>query len=77
MSDLDPRLAAFISRCDHIGELLGLKRSTLSTKLFTDGKRLDEIASGGSDIGIGRLAKAERALSALEGTASPRRATAA
>ncbi|MET3526176.1 hypothetical protein [Phenylobacterium koreense] len=35
-----------------MGERLRIRRSTLSTKLFKDGKRLDALASGGSDVGI-------------------------
>jgi len=67
MELLDPRLAAFLGRCDLVAGRLKIKRSTLSTKLFMDGKRLDALARGGSDIGIGRLATAERELAALEG----------
>ena len=63
---LDPRLAAFLQRCDAFAEEIGVKRSSLSTTLFADGKRLDQIAAGGSDVGIGRLAEAEAALSAME-----------
>lgn len=70
MEPLDPRLAAFIGRCDLVAQRLKIKRSTLSTKLFMDGKRLDALVRGGSDIGIGRLAAAERELAALEGLAS-------
>lgn len=76
MAQLDPRLAAFISRCDTLAPRLRLKRSSLSVKLFADGKRLDALATGESDIGIGRLARAERELSALEGSA-PQAAAAA
>jgi hypothetical protein len=65
MAYLDPRLAAFLKRCDAVAGGLGVKRSTLSTKLFKDGKRLRVLASGNSDIGIGRLAKAERELAQL------------
>ena len=66
MPQLDPRLAAFIERCNAVAAARDITRSTLSTKLFNDGKRLDEIASGASDVGIGRLARAERALATLE-----------
>lgn len=76
MGQIDSRLSAFIHRCDSAGERLNIKRSTLSTKLFMDGKRLDALASGESDIGIGRLAKAERELAALEGTAPQSRSAA-
>lgn len=71
MPRIDPRLTAFLSRCDAVGVRLRIRRSTLSTKLFKDGKRLDALASGESDVGIGRLAQAETDLAALEGQ-SPR-----
>lgn len=67
-SYMDP-VYAFLSRCDQAQFALGLKRSTLSTKLFNDGKRLDGLASGRSDIGARRLARAERDLSVMEGEA--------
>lgn len=67
MDRIDPRLAAFLRRCDDATVRLGVKRSTLSTKLFNDGQRLKQIVAGG-DIGIGRLAAAEARLSELEGS---------
>jgi hypothetical protein len=66
MARNDPRLSAFLARCDSVAHLLRLKRSTLSTRLFNDGKRLDQIATGG-DIGIRSLAGAEDRLAELEG----------
>lgn len=63
---LDARLQNFLDRCDAECNRLGVKRSTLSTRLFKDGKRLNQIASGNSDIGIGRLALAEADLAAME-----------
>lgn len=59
----------FISRCDVYAERRGIKRSTLSAWLFNDGKRLDQIAGGQSDIGIGRLARAMEHLTGLENEA--------
>lgn len=67
MSKLDPRLAAFLERCDSVAVRLQITRKTLSSRLLLDGKRLDQIALGASDIGIARLAQAEREISALEG----------
>ena len=67
MTQIDPRLAAFISRCDLLAERLSVSRATLSSRILLDGKRLDDIASGRSDIGIRRLSRAERDLAALEG----------
>lgn len=77
MPELDSRLAAFIIRCDATAKRMKIKRSTLSVKLFMDGKRLDALASGKSDVGIHRLAAAERELSALEGVAARSGSTAA
>lgn len=67
MTQLDPRLAAFLVRCDTLADRLSVSRATLSSRLLMDGKRLDDIASGRSDIGIRRLSRAERDLAALEG----------
>lgn len=69
MTDIDPRLAAFIARCDALGQRLGISRSTLSHRLFKDVKRIDAIAGGGSDIGLGRLVTAERDLATFEAQA--------
>lgn len=66
MSAIESRVQAFLVRCGRVEERLGIRRSTLSTKLFNDGRRLDQIASG-KDVGILRLAKAERDLGELEG----------
>jgi hypothetical protein len=76
MENIDARLSAFLSRCDALAPRLKLTRSTLSTKLFMDGKRLSALAEGRSDVGIGRLAKAERELAALEGLAPHKRSAA-
>lgn len=76
MNRLDPRLQAFLSRCDAFAGRRGIQRATLSTKLFDDGKRLREIASGVSDVGIARLARAEAKLSELEGSSPSQRARA-
>jgi hypothetical protein len=62
---LDPRLNAFIAACDSVAAGIGIARATLSTRPFMDGKRIDALASGQSDIGIGRLARAERELDML------------
>lgn len=67
MTQVDPRLAAFIGRCDRLAERLFVSRATLSLRLLRDGKRLDDIASGRSDIGVQRLSRAERDLAAMEG----------
>jgi hypothetical protein len=66
MAHVDPRILAFISRCDALANRLRISRTTLSTRILFDGKRLDSIASGASDIGVGRLARAENDLSKYE-----------
>ncbi len=63
-------LKDFIARCDAVAEKRRMKRSTLSTRLFNDGKRLSQIATGESDVGVRRLAVAEKALAALDKTTS-------
>ncbi|WP_168072839.1 hypothetical protein [Caulobacter sp. SSI4214] len=65
MSQLDPRLSEFVEGCYRYAQAAGLATSTVSTLLFNDGKRLNALASGESDIGIGRLAQAEAKLTGL------------
>lgn len=67
MQSNEPRLTAFLDRCRRAAERLKISQARLSTILFKDGKRLDQLASGESDIGILRLSRAERALSEMEG----------
>lgn len=55
----------FIRHCDEACLHLRIRRATLSTKLFNDGKRLEQIAGGLSDIGYRRLREAESALKDL------------
>jgi len=62
---MDPVLA-FIIRCDAAAARMGLRRTTLSTKLFQDGKRLDGLATGSSDVGVRRLKLADEMLSRME-----------
>lgn len=61
MSDLQ----TFLDRCDRFAEERGWRRSTLSTRLFNDGGRLDQLASG-RDIGVRRLDRAKADLSKME-----------
>lgn len=63
-------LEEFIADCDLACLALGIQRATLSTKLFNDGKRLDQIAGRKSDIGVGRLFRAVRALEELRARAA-------
>lgn len=80
MRTSDPRLTAFLARCEQVADRLKISRATLSTRILSDGKRLDQLHAGDSDIGILRLAKAEKTLAVLEGqsptpSALARRAT--
>lgn len=59
-------IADFISRCDRYCADTGRKRSWLSKKLFDDTFRLDQLAGGGSDVGVRRLERALAELAALE-----------
>ena len=61
---MDP-IDQFLSRCEALAAFRGWKRSTLSTQLFNDGKRLAQLAEGHSDIGVRRLAEAETVLTSL------------
>lgn len=63
---MDPRLIQFLARFDQVAERLKIARATLSTRVFSDGKRIAAIASGKSDIGLARLARAELQLANLE-----------
>ncbi|MBD3571680.1 hypothetical protein EJ082_01645 [Brevundimonas diminuta] len=66
MTDIPDMTRLFIERCDAFAASRGVKRSTLSVWLFNDGKRLDQIASGTSDVGVQRLHRAAEALCELE-----------
>lgn len=65
-------LNAFIERCDGLASAMNIKRSTLSLRVFFDGKALDQIANGTRDVGVRRLAAAEREVARLEGEAFER-----
>lgn len=58
-------LEEFMTRCTALAEKRGWKRSTLSTRLFNDGSRLDQLANG-KDIGTRRLERAITDLTTLE-----------
>lgn len=70
MRFMDP-IVDFVARCDALAAKRGIRRSTLSTYLFRDGKRLEQLARGDSDVGVLRLEQAKQALSALEAAAQP------
>ncbi len=66
MNDNTPLdLARFLKRADVYARRVGRARSSVSLALFNDGRRLDEIHSGG-DIGIRRMAQATATLAMLE-----------
>lgn len=71
MDDLPPPTAQFIARCDAFAVRRKVKRSTLSAWLFNDGKRLEQIAAGVSDVGVQRLHRAAEGLAALEAEFPP------
>jgi hypothetical protein len=56
----------FISRCDRYCQAAGVSRVWLSKRLFADTNRLADLASGTSDVGVNRLARALADLAALE-----------
>lgn len=62
---LVPTIAAFVERSKTYAERAGLKPSTVSRKIFNDGKYLDRLAGGG-DIGVQTLEQAEERLAELE-----------
>ena len=66
MTELSDATHHFIRRCDNFAERRRIKRSTLSAWLFNDGRRLDQLAAGKSDVGVQRLSRAVEALSKLE-----------
>lgn len=65
-----PDLDAFLRRCETFAEQRRWRRSTLSTRLFNDGGRLDQLVAGG-DVGVRRLARAVDDLTKLEEGLSP------
>lgn len=56
----------FIARCDRYCADAKRSRVWLSKKLFDDTNRLDVLAGGKSDVGVMRLERAARDLTALE-----------
>lgn len=56
----------FIARCDRYCADADVSRVWLSKRLFSDTDRLNQLATGGSDVGVNRLARAARDLAALE-----------
>lgn len=58
-------ISEFLAECDAVAQRRKVKRSTLSTWLFRDGKRLDQLAGGASDVGVLRLEEAKQRLAEL------------
>jgi hypothetical protein len=69
-------IADFITRCDQFCALRGASRSWLSKRLFHDTFRLDELATGESDVGVRRLERATADLARLESEAPHKGASA-
>ena len=58
-------LESFLQRCQAFADASGLSLSTVSSKLFNDGKRLRSVGAG-ADLGVRLMAKAKEALEDLE-----------
>jgi hypothetical protein len=59
-------IPAFIQRCDRYCEAAHVTRTWLSKRLLKDTFRLQQLAEGHVDIGVKRLERASRDLTALE-----------
>jgi hypothetical protein len=56
----------FIARCDAYCTATGVSRVWLSKRLFQDTYRLEQLASGETDVGVKRLERAADDLAGLE-----------
>lgn len=65
MNHLAPPIASFVERSKHYAAQAKLQPSTVSRKLFNDGKYLARLEAGG-DIGVQTLREAEERLARLE-----------
>lgn len=65
MTTLAPAIATFVERSKAYASKAGLRPSTVSRKIFNDGKYLDRLSAGG-DIGVQTLESAETKLAELE-----------
>lgn len=59
-----------VKRVEALATLTGASPSTLSRKLFGNGKRIDQIKAGGS-LTLATLERAKVSLSAMEAAATP------
>ena len=64
-------LTDFLARCDRVASALGIARATLSTRIFNDGKRLQQIFDGG-DLGLRRYDLVDVKLREIEAEAASR-----
>jgi hypothetical protein len=67
-------ISEFIARCDQYQEAAGVSRVWLSKRLFQDTYRLDDLARGGTDVGVKRLERAAADLEELERSLPPEHA---
>ena len=65
------QVRALISRVDRFVKRSGLAPSTVSRKVFLDGKRLDELKAGKSRMFSETVAEASKRLDELEAELSP------
>ncbi|WP_295194558.1 hypothetical protein [uncultured Brevundimonas sp.] len=59
-------ISDFISRCDRYCAHAGVSRVWLSKRLFSDTFRIEQLATGKSDVGVRRLERAVADLVVLE-----------
>lgn len=58
-------IPAFIARCDAFCLDRGVSRVWLSKRIFSDTRKLDQLADGSADVGVRRLEKADTDLTVL------------
>jgi hypothetical protein len=58
-------IADFIARCDAFCLDRGVSRVWLSKRLFSDTRKLDQLATDSADVGVRRLEKADADLTVL------------
>ncbi|MDY6922780.1 MAG: hypothetical protein SWI22_02325 [Pseudomonadota bacterium] len=58
-------IADFIARCDRYCRENSVSRVWLSKRLFSDTRKLDQLADGTADVGVRRLERADVDLRAL------------
>lgn len=58
-------IPAFIARCDAFCVDRSVSRVWLSKRIFSDTRKLDQLADGSADVGVRRLEKADSDLTVL------------